>query len=221
VHQPGTIWDYSLSMDVLGRLVEVVSGQTLDQFYAERILKPLRMDDTAFYVPEQKWNRLVTLYTLNPDGTIKRAPDVMQEGARKKPVLFMGGAGLMSTAMDYARFVQMLVNGGELDGVRILSPRTVELMRSDVLGDKPRAGGFFPTGYGFGLTFAVNRGPAETASIVSKGEYNWGGAAGTSFWIDPQEKMTGVMMIQTMLDLGKGSAFKQLAYQAIVEDEKK
>lgn len=221
VHQPGTTWDYSLSMDVLGRLVEVVSGQTLDQFYGERILKPLRMDDTAFYVPEQKWGRLVTLYTLNPDGTIARASDAMQQGARKKPVLLMGGAGLMSTAMDYTRFVQMLVNGGELDGVRILSPRTVELMRSDVLGDLPRSGGFFPRGYGFGLTFAVHRGPAESASIVSKGEYNWGGAAGTSFWIDPQEKMTGVMMIQTMLDLGKGNTFKQLAYQAIVEDEKK
>jgi CubicO group peptidase (beta-lactamase class C family) len=222
VHQPGTTWDYSLSMDVLGRLVEVVSGQTLDQFYAERILKPLRMDDTAFYVPEQKWNRLVALYTLKPDGTIARAPEPMQEGARKKPVLLMGGAGLMSTAMDYARFVQMLVNGGELDGVRILSPRTVELMRTDVLGNIRRASDFLPPrGYGFGLTFAVNRGPAETASIVSKGEYFWGGAAGTSFWIDPQEKMTGVMMIQTMLDLGKGGTFKQLAYQAIVEDEKK
>ena len=221
VYQPGTKWDYSLSMDVLGRLVEVVSGQTLDQFYADRILKPLHMDDTAFYVPEQKWGRLVTMYTLNPDGTIKRAPDAMQEGARKKPALLMGGAGLMSTAMDYARFVQMLVNGGELDGVRILSSRTVELMRSDVLGDMSRVSGVLPSGYGFGLTFAVNRGPAQTASIVSKGEYNWAGAAGTTFWIDPQERMTGVMMIQTFLDLSKGGMFKQLAYQAIVEDEKK
>jgi CubicO group peptidase (beta-lactamase class C family) len=221
VHQPGTKWDYSLSMDVLGRLVEVVSGQTLDQFYSDRILKPLRMDDTAFYVPEQKWGRLVTIYTLNPDGTIKRAPDAMQEGARKKPALLMGGAGLMSTAMDYARFVQMLANGGELDGVRILSSRTVELMRSDVLGDVSRVSGILLPGYGFGLTFAVNRGPAQTASVVSKGEYNWVGAAGTSFWIDPQERMTGVMMIQTFLDLSKAGVFKQLAYQAIVEDEKK
>jgi CubicO group peptidase (beta-lactamase class C family) len=222
VHQPGTTWDYSYSMDVLGRLVEVVSGQSLDQFYADRILKPLRMEDTSFYVPEPKWNRLVTMYTLTPDGTITRAPEAMQEGARKKPILLLGGAGLMSTAMDYARFVQMLVNGGELDGVRILSPRTVDLMRTDVLGNMRRANDFLPPrGYGFGLTFAVNRGPAETASIVSKGEYNWGGAAGTSFWIDPQEKLTGVMMIQTLLDLTKAGTFKQLAYQAIVEDEKK
>lgn len=222
VHQPGTIWDYSFSMDVLGRLVEVVSGETLDQFFAGRILKPLRMDDTGFYVPQQKWGRLATLYNQNPDQTIKRAPDTNQEGAKNKPTLLMGGAGLMSTAMDYARFVQMLLNGGQLDGVRILSPKTVELMRSDVLGDLPIMSGLLPPpGYGFGLTFAVNRGPAHTASIVSRGEYYWGGAAGTIFWIDPQEQMVGVLMIQTMLDLSKGPQFKQLAYQAIVNEEKR
>jgi CubicO group peptidase (beta-lactamase class C family) len=223
VHQPGTIWDYSFSMDVLGRLVEVTSGQTLDQFFAERIFKPLKMEDTDFYVPQQKWGRLATLYTPNPEGTIKRASDAEQESAKKKPVLFMGGAGLMSTAMDYARFVQMLVNGGQLDGVRILSPKTVELMRADVLGDLPmvQVAGLPPPGYGFGLTFAVSRGPGQTASTVSKGEYNWGGAAGTIFWIDPQEQMVGVWMMQTMLDLTRGAVFKQLAYQAIIDDEKK
>jgi CubicO group peptidase (beta-lactamase class C family) len=223
VHQPGKIWDYSFSMDVLGRLVEVTSGQTLDQFFAERIFKPLKMEDTDFYVPQQKWARLATLYTPNPDGTIKRASDAEQESAKKKPVLFMGGAGLMSTAMDYARFVQMLVNGGQLDGVRILSPKTVELMRADVLGDLPmvQVAGLPPPGYGFGLTFAVSRGPGQTASTVSKGEYNWGGAAGTIFWIDPQEQMVGVWMMQTMLDLTRGAVFKQLAYQAIIDDEKK
>jgi CubicO group peptidase (beta-lactamase class C family) len=222
VHQPGTIWDYSFSMDVLGRLVEVVSGVPLDQFFADRILKRLQMEDTAFYVPEQKWGRLVTLYDQNPDGTIKRASDAAQQTAKRKPTLLMGGAGLMSTAMDYARFVQMLVNGGQLNGVRILSPKTVELMRSDVLGDLPKieVGGLPGPGYGFGLTFAVNRGPARTASIVSRGEYNWGGAAGTSFWVDPQEQMVGVLMIQTMLDLAKGLLFKQLSYQAIVDEEK-
>ena len=222
VHQPGTVWDYSLSIDVLGRLVEVVSGKPLDQYFAERILTPLRMQDTGFYVPEQKWNRLVTLYNLNPDGTIKRAPDADQEGAKKKPIVFMGGAGLMSTASDYARFVQMLVNGGQLDGMRILSPKTVDLMRADVLGDLPSINGLLPPpGYGFGLTFAVNRGVNRTAAIGSRGEYNWAGAAGTTFWIDPEERMVGVLMIQTMLDLGKGSQFKQLAYQSIVEEEKR
>jgi CubicO group peptidase (beta-lactamase class C family) len=222
VHQPGTIWDYSFSIDVLGRLVEVLSAKTLDEFFAERILKPLRMEDTGFYVPQQKWGRLATLYNQNRDQTITRASETTQEGARKKPPLLMGGAGLMSTAMDYARFVQMLLNGGQLDGARILSPKTVDLMRSDVLGDLPKASGFLPPpGYGFGLTFAVNRGPAQTASIVSRGEYNWAGAAGTTFWIDPQEQMVGVLMIQTMLDLSTGSQFKQLAYQAIVEEEKR
>jgi len=221
VHQPGAIWDYGFSIDVLGRLVEVVSVQTLDQFFEARILKPLKMDDTAFFVPSSKVARLAALYTPNPDGTIKRASDAEQESAKKKPAVLFGGAGLMSTASDYARFVQMLLNGGQLEGVQILSPKTVDLMRADVLGDLPKEGalGLPLPGYGFGLTFAVNRGPAHTGTIVSRGEYNWGGAAGTSFWIDPQEQMTGVWMMQTMLDLGKGDRFKQLAYQAIVDVE--
>lgn len=221
VHQPGTIWNYGFSIDVLGRLVEVVSTQTLDQFFANRILKPLKMDDTAFFVPSSKVARLAALYTPNPDGTIKRASEAEQESAKKKPGVLMGGAGLMSTASDYARFVQMLLSGGQLEGAQILSPKTVELMRADVLGDLPKEAvlGLPPPGYGFGLTFAVNRGPAHTGTIVSRGEYNWGGAAGTSFWIDPQEQMTGVWMMQTMLDLGKGDRFKQLAYQAIVDVE--
>ena len=127
----------------------------------------------------------------------------------------------MSTATDYARFATMLLNGGELDGVRILSPKTVSLMRADVLGDLPRVGPFLPPGYGFGLTFAVNRGPGPTPAIGSRGEYFWAGAAGTQFWIDPEEQMVGVFMMQTMLDLGTGTLFKQLAYQTIVDVEKK
>ena len=187
VYQPGTVWDYSLSIDVLGRLVEVVSGQALDVFFADRIFKPLRMDDTGFYVPQDKLNRLATLYNRNADGTIIRAGNADQEGARKKPA------------------------------VRLLSPKTVTLMRSDVLGDIPKldASGIPPKGYGFGLTFAVNRGPDQTGSIASRGEYFWGGAAGTVFWIDPAERMTGVWMMQTMNDLTTGLLFKQLAYQAI------
>jgi CubicO group peptidase (beta-lactamase class C family) len=231
VHQPGTIWDYSYSMDVLGRLVEVVSGQPLDQFFADRIFKPLRMDDTGFYVPQPKWGRLATLYNPSPKG-VARADAVAQEAARRKPALLMGGAGLMSTAMDYARFTQMLLNGGVLEQARLLSPTTVDLMRSDVLGSLPKApirlpvgdgppvvAELPPAGYGFGLTFAVSRGPEQTGSIGSKGEYNWAGAAGTTFWIDPDEQLVGVLMIQTMFDLTLGSKFKQLAYQAIVSRE--
>jgi CubicO group peptidase (beta-lactamase class C family) len=229
VHQPGTIFDYSFSMDVLGRLVEVVSGETLDRFFADRIFAPLGMVDTGFYVPQEKWGRLAALYNPSQTG-VTRVSNPQQDPARQKPSLLMGGAGLMSTAMDYIRFTQMLLNEGQLDGRRLLSPKTVALMRSDVLGALPGAplrlqlapgqpaftAPMPPTGYGFGLTFAVNRGPEQTGAIGSKGEYNWAGAAGTTFWIDPEEQMTGVLMIQTMLDLFTGIQFKQLAYQAIV-----
>jgi CubicO group peptidase (beta-lactamase class C family) len=188
---------------------------------SENIFKPLKMVDSGFYVPEEKLGRLVVLYAPQRDGTIARSTDaVQQDGYTKKPLQLMGGAGLTSTAMDYARFVQMLADGGELDGTRLLSPKTVDLMRSDVLGDIPRVGALPGQGYGFGLTFAVNLGPGRTGLATSKGEYNWSGAAGTSFWIDPQEKMIGVFMMQTMGDGAKNRRFKQLAYQSIVEEEK-
>jgi CubicO group peptidase (beta-lactamase class C family) len=220
VHQPGTIWDYGWSIDVLARLVEVVAGRPIDEFFSEKIFKPLHMDDTGYFVPDSKLDRLVGFYQPNPDGTIKRGIDAAQEIGRKKPALMMGGAGLLSTAMDYARFVQMLLNGGELDGARLLSPKTVMLMHSDVLGDLPRFGNLLGAGYGFGLTFAVNLGPGKTASLISKGEYFWGGAAGTGFWIDPEERMIGVFMMQTIGDIGKSREFERLAYQAIVDESK-
>lgn len=219
VHQPGTTWDYSLSIDVLGRLVEVASGKTLDKFFAERIFKPLAMVDTGFYVPEAKWDRFATLYTPNPDKTIKRSTAPPQESYKQPATLLLGGAGLVSTTMDYARFVQMMLNGGELAGARILSRKTVELMSADHLGDMPREGALLPIGYGFGLTFAVNRGPGKNGNIGSEGEYYWGGAAGTRFWIDPKEQMIGVFMIQILPHTGLtyASEFRQLAYQAIAD----
>ena len=219
MHQPGTTWDYSLSIDVLGRLVEVASGQTLDKFFAERIFKPLAMVDTGFYVPEAKWDRFATLYTPNPDKTIKRSTAPPQESYKQPATLLLGGAGLVSTTMDYARFVQMMLNGGELDGARILSRKTVELMSADHLGEMPREGALLPIGYGFGLTFAVNRGPGKNGNIGSEGEYYWGGAAGTRFWIDPKEQMIGVFMIQILPHTGLtyASEFRQLAYQAIAD----
>ena len=127
VHQPGTVWDYSYSIDVLARLVEVVSGKSIDEYFSEHIFKPLHIVDTGYYVPEAKWNRLAVLYTPYPGGTAQRSNSPAQESYKKKPVLMMGGSGLVSTASDYARFVQMLLNGGELDDVRILSPKTVDL----------------------------------------------------------------------------------------------
>lgn len=221
VHQPGTIFHYSLSIDVLGRLVEVTSGITLDRFFEERIFQPLGMKDTAFYVPEEKWSRLVTLDSPVPDGTVKRSEAAPQDSFKKKPSIFYGGAGLTSTAMDYAMFCQMLLNNGELNGKRLLSRKSVEAMSSDHLGNLPAVpgGGTVPMGYGFGLTFAVNKGPGHTGTIGSKGEYNWGGAAGTKFWIDPQEKMVGVFMINILPHTGLtfGQEFKNLAYQAITD----
>lgn len=219
VHQPGTVWDYSLSIDVLGRLIEVTSGKPLDQFFEERIFKPLGMVDTGFHVPESKWDRLTALYTPNEDRTIKRHPGPPQESYKKPAVLLLGGAGLVSTAMDYARFIQMLLDGGELDGARILGRKSVELMSCDHLGDLPRTGILLPPGYGFGLTFAVNLGPGKTGNIGSTGEYNWGGAAGTRFWIDPKEEMIGIFLVQILphTNLTYGSEFKQLAYQAIAD----
>ncbi|MEO8662614.1 MAG: serine hydrolase domain-containing protein [Bryobacteraceae bacterium] len=217
-HQPGTIFHYGLSIDVLGRLVEVVSGKPLDQFFEERIFRPLGMKDTAFYVPEEKWSRLAVLYAPKKGGGIERSTAAPQDSYKKKPTLFLGGAGTVSTLDDYARFVSMLLNGGELDGVRLLGRKSVELMRSDHLGSLPRAGQI-QEGYGFGLTFAVNLGPGKSATVGSAGEYFWGGAAGTSFWIDPKEHMMGVFLVNVLpsSEVVAGGQFKRLAYNALVD----
>lgn len=221
VHQPSTIWDYSYSIDVLARLVEVVSGKSIDEYFSERIFQPLRMVDTGYYVPEAKWSRLAAIYTPNPGGTAKRSDSPAQDSYKKKPLLMMGGSGLVSTASDYARFVQMLLNGGELDGARVLSPKTVDLMSSNLLGDIPAVNNVNGRiDYGFGLTFAVNLGIDKTAAIGSKGEYNWGGAAGTAFWVDPKEDMIGVFMVQVLPMRTVKDQFKQLAYQAIVSEQR-
>jgi CubicO group peptidase (beta-lactamase class C family) len=217
-HEPGTTFHYGLSIDVLGRLVEVTSGKSLDQFFQERIFGPLGMKDTAFFVPEEKWSRLAVLWAPKKGGGIERSMSPAQDNYKKKPTLLLGGAGTVSTLDDYARFVTMLVNGGELDGVRILGRKSVELMRSDHLGSLPRAG-LLEEGYGFGLTFAVNLGPGKSATVGSEGEYFWGGAAGTSFWIDPKEHMVGVFLINVLppTDIVAGGQFKRMAYQALVD----
>src|SRR5271154_2978698 len=148
--QPGTMFRYGFSIDLLGRLVEVVSGKPLDQFFEERIYRPLGMKDSGFFVPENKWNRLAVLYSPKSGGGVERSSLPAQDSFKKKPALFLGGAGSVSTLDDYARFCMMLLNDGQLDGVRILSRKSVELMRSDHLGDLPRVG-LVQEGYGFGL----------------------------------------------------------------------
>ncbi len=215
--QPGSTFRYGYSIDVLGRLVEALSGKTLDQFFAERIFQPLGMTDSAFFVPEDKWKRLATLYTPKRGGSgIEPSTAPPQESFKKKPNLLLGGAGMVSTLDDYSRFCMMLVNDGQLDGVRVLTRKTVELMHTDQLGNLPKTG-VLQEGYGFGLTFAVNMGPGKVGAVGSEGEYNWGGAAGTSFWIDPKEHMFGVFLINVLppTNIPAADQFKRMAYLAL------
>jgi len=214
--QPGTIWHYSVAVDVQGYLVEVLSGQPFDEFLNERIFGPLGMTDTSFWVPPEKVDRFAQVYVYDEDGALKLPDD---EPLRNRdflsPVNFLsGGGGLVSTTMDYARFCQMLLNGGELDGVRLLAPSTVELMHRD---QTPRGVPEFSPGQGFGLNFAVINDPVEADSI-SQGEYYWGGAAGTWFWIDPLEDLIFVGMIQQFGENRPDvrSLSRRLTYQAIV-----
>ena len=216
--QPGTTFRYGYSIDVLGRLVEVLSGKPLDQFFEERIFKPLGMKDTAFYVPEEKWNRLATLYTPKKTGGIERTTAPPQESYKHKPAMLLGGAGLCSTMDDFARFYTMLLNNGELDGVRLLGRKTVELMHADHLGTLARSGGVLPEWEGFGLTFAVDPAPGKLPQPGSEGAYNWGGAAGTNFWIDPKEHMVGVFLIQILPpNVNAAEQFKRMTYEALID----
>ncbi len=198
---PGTTWEYSRSTDVLGALIERVSGQTLGVYLQQRILGPLGMKDSGFSVPADKLGRVAEPFKLDPDS--KQPVNLID--ITKPPVYESGGGGMVSTAADYLRFCRMMLNGGELDGVRILSPKTVASMMSDHLGeDVIRASkvpgvntGYLPgPGYGFGLGFAVRIAPGESASASSVGESNWGGLGGTAFWIDPKEKLIAIWMMQ-------------------------
>ena len=217
-NQPGTIWEYSVSTDVLGRFVEVVSGQPFNEFLEARIFTPLGMRDTGFFVPAEDAHRLTTVYTPNKGNTAITAqePDKARDFA-KKTSYFSGGGGLVSTAPDYLRFAQMLLNGGELDGVRILGPETVDLMTRNHLGDIPIWGDV--GGYGFGLGFMVNPDRGNSGSILSEGSFGWGGMAHTTFWVDPQEKLIGIFLIQILprAPMPYRELFKSVVYQAIVD----
>lgn len=216
--QPGSEWEYSVSVDVQGYLVEVLSGQKFSEFLKERIFSPLNMRDTAFYVPEEKLNRFSQMYVYGDGGAL--TPSEMFPGAdfTVPPAFEAGGAGLVSTASDYLRFSQMLLNGGELDGVRILAPLTVDLMHRDQTPKDMIDPGLDEEGITWGLDFAVIVDPVEAESY-SKGEYYWGGAAGTWFWIDPVEDIVFVGMIQAAGGLRPDvrSTSRRLLYQAILE----
>jgi CubicO group peptidase (beta-lactamase class C family) len=192
LHQPGTRWEYGRSTDVVGRLVEVLSGQPLSVFFEQHILAPLGMVDTAFHVPQHHHSRLAEAFGSDPDsGGAVQLLDV-----RNPPNFESGGGGLVSTASDYARFLQMLLDGGTLDGRRLLSRKTLELMTADHLGPITGAPDLLLPGHGFGLGFAV-RLHAGIASVPgSVGQYFWGGLAGTTFWVDPAEQMFALLLIQ-------------------------
>jgi CubicO group peptidase (beta-lactamase class C family) len=191
--EPGTTWEYGHSTDILGRVVEVVSGKPLDRFLAERIFTPLQMADTAFDVPQAKQARLAEPIADKYTGVVPELIDV-----RKPATFFAGGHGLVSTAGDYLRFVQMMVNGGSLDGVRILGPRTVQYMASNHLNAKIALGNaYIPgAGYGFGLGFGTRLDPGMSEWPGNAGEFYWGGYAGTYFWIDPQDELVVTYMSQ-------------------------
>ena len=204
--QPGSAWGYSVASDVLGRLIEVISGQGLDVFLAERLFQPLQMLDARWWVDGADRHRLATLYTCDPATGRAVVHTELDGKAHRPPGLHAGGAGLICTAFDYQRFLTMLVRDGELDGVRVLGSRTVRFMtRNHLPGDVDIAaiqtGGFTETtfeGVGFGLGFAVVRDPTPARVPSSPGTYYWGGAASTAFWVDPTEELTVGFFTQLM-----------------------
>lgn len=225
--QPGAEWNYSVATDVLGRLVEVISGQPLDVFFAERIFGPLQMTDTAFWCPEDRRGRLAALYAMPAGRSQPVRNDGIGQRITKPPAWLSGGGGLVSTTRDYTRFTWMLLNGGELEGARLLSPRTLEYMTQNHLpgGADLAAFGrplFAETRYdgvGFGLGFGVVVDPVAYRTLSSVGEYHWGGMASTAFWVDPAEELTAVFMTQLMPSstYPLRSQLRQLVYQSIVD----
>jgi CubicO group peptidase (beta-lactamase class C family) len=219
LYQPGEKWIYSVSVDVQALLVERLSGKALPDFLQERIFDPLGMKDTSYYVPEKNLSRLATIYSAEPSGTLKPIPP--SADVTKQPTLTPGGHGLFSTVADYLRFCQTLLNGGELDGVRILSPSSVQLMRANHLPERLLTPDydtwFFPQpGQGFGYDVAVDFDPSTAGRTVGKGTYFWLGFWGTWFWIDPTNDVIFVGMMQRRLFYAPAEVTRALTYQALV-----
>jgi CubicO group peptidase (beta-lactamase class C family) len=211
LYQPGSKWVYSVAMDIQGYIIEKLSGKPLPEFMEERIFKPLRMTDTGFFVPEEKRKRFATLYSGGPGGKLVATGTASGPKAdfTAMPGAPSGGGGLVSTARDYARFAQMLLNHGELDGARILSPAAVDLMTSNHLPPKLMTGEFsigrsvMRPGQGWGYDLAVYNDPATADEIVGKGTFYWEGAAATWFWVDPANDLVFVGMTQRMFGNGQ------------------
>ena len=217
---PGEKFVYGYNTDILGAVIEVVSGRSLEEFLQEKVLDPLGMTDTHFYLPKEKRDRLATVYSSSPAG-LRPAPapggmvgqGAYVDGPRRS---FSGGAGYLSTAMDYAKFLQMMLDGGQYAGQRVLSPKSVELMTVDHLGaiDFPWA-----NGVGFGLGYSVVEDIGERGELGSAGEYGWGGAYHTSYWVDPEEELIVVYLTQLIpaIDVDDHNKLRALVYQAILD----
>jgi CubicO group peptidase (beta-lactamase class C family) len=221
LHNPGEHFTYGLNIDVLGYIVEIASGMPLDVFFRTRIFEPLGMKDTYFYLPENKQNRLVNLYIVNEDGSLRKSPgyfevnnNIMKDYPKAKGTYFAGGAGLTSTIMDYAIFLQTMLNGGEYNGKRILSPASVRLMTMNQIG------GLNSGHHKFGLGFQVVTDESSAWGPLRPGSFSWGGAFSTTYWVDPKEKIIGLFYRQLWDDQHEDeliNKFKILVYQAINE----
>ena len=232
VAQPGAAWNYSVGMDVLGRLVEVVSGLSFGEFLQQRIFDPLEMVDTGFYVPESKLSRFAANYSpAGANGGLVLLDDPSNSPYRAQPILEMGGSGLVGTVSDYLKFASMLANGGEYKGVRLLGRKTVEFMMSDHMtpniGSDPLTslrgllGGGRAWGVGFGLTGSVVTNAAISGLPVSNGTFSWGGAATTHFWVDPKEDLVGIVHTQLLPDgtYPVVEMMQLMTYQALIDTE--
>jgi CubicO group peptidase (beta-lactamase class C family) len=225
--QPGAEWAYSMSIDVLGRVVEVLSGMSLGEFMKKRIFDPLGMTDTAFHCEADKAERLAALYIPNPSDKKRLRNDAAGAGALQAPKAHLGGGGLVSTTSDYLKFAEMLRNGGELNGTRILSPRTVQFMASNHLPNNADLTAFGRPlfaetafdGVGFGLSMSVTIDPVKAKVPGSAGDYGWGGAASTNFTVDPKEDLVYMIMTQLMPSSTwpLRPQLKQLVHQALVD----
>ena len=225
-YPPGERWMYSFSTDICGYLVETISGKRFDQYLQETIFDPLGMKDTSFMVASRKLDRFAANYEREPNKTLRLIDDPERSNYLKEPTFFSGGGGLTGTTADYLRFCEMLRQGGELDGARILGPRTIEIMhRNHLAGGKDLTqmaiGGFSETaneGVGFGLGFAMTLGQVETGALGG-GDYYWGGAASTIFWVDPKEDMVVIFMTQLMPSgtFNFRGQLRNIIYSAIVD----
>lgn len=227
VFEPGTEWNYSISTDVLGRLVEVMSGQSLGEFFQSRIFGPLGMSDTGFHCPTDRHHRMAALYAANPANRERMRYDAMGAAALTPPIFESGGGGLVTTAGDYLRFAELLRRGGELNGIRLLGSRTLQYMTQNHLPGNADLTAFGRPlfaetafdGVGFGLGFAVVIDPAAGKTPTSVGEYHWGGAASTAFWVDPVEDITAVLFTQLLPSSTHPlrTQLRQLVYQALID----